>query len=136
MVHESVRLLGGVARTSELLRLGHEAEWIRMAVYYGRIIRIRRGVFGNLDLPAAVIDAWRVGGRLACVSALEHHGVIKRTNRPPHVHVERNASRLRLRPGVVVHSSRRARTGDRWAVSVEQALRQALRCVAIRTPIA
>lgn len=127
-----VRGLGGLARTADLLALGREPDLIQMAVYYGRLIRVRRGWFAVPETPASVLDACRVGGRLACVSALEYHGVLSESPERLHVAVPRSASRLRdIGRDVTVHWTRAELSGDHCAVAIDVALEQARSCAAI-----
>jgi hypothetical protein len=130
---------GGIAHTAELYRLGASQSSLFFSVGYGTIIRVRNGLYCHPALPVEVIRALRVGGRLACVSALAHHGV---GESPHELHVDLDANTPRLRdpdsgevvraaPGVVAHWSRRPRAGDRSAVSVDEARRQAARCRAL-----
>jgi predicted transcriptional regulator of viral defense system len=119
---------GGVFYTDEAYGLGDTQTMLRWGVIRGSIIRARRGVYCDPALPAAARDALRIGGRLACVSALAHHGL---ATAPAELHivVPARASRLR-RAGrsAVIHWSRRELAGDRVAVSAEVAHRQAARC--------
>jgi len=129
-----IALYDGIATTAELLRGGFSPVEIRLWHDYRRILRVRKGLWANLDVRDDVVLAARVGGRLACVSALEHHGVVppELVGRDIHVDLSRSASRLRsLRDrNVVLHWSRAERDGDRQAVSIEVALDQAQRCEA------
>lgn len=119
---------GGVFFTDEAYAGGDTQSILYWAVAYGSIIRPRRGVYCDPRLPPEVIRALRIGGRLACASALAHHGV-EPDPVELHVAVAGNASRLGdSGPGVVIHWSRRRLAGDRVAVSVEEAHRQASRC--------
>lgn len=119
---------GGVFFTDEAYARGDTQSILYWAVAYGSIIRTRRGVYCDPRLPPHAIRALRIGGRLACVSALAHHGAGPEPDEL-HVAVAGNASRLRDRgAGVVIHWSRRWLAGDRVAVSVEEAHRQASRC--------
>jgi predicted transcriptional regulator of viral defense system len=124
--------MGGIARTSELLDRGYDHDRIRMAYTYKRIIRIRRGWWGTLELSDAVVAAARIGGKLACASALEHHGLGGTLSNELHIAVPRSASRLRSsKADVIVHWTRNRITGSRQAVSIEQALEQANACQAL-----
>lgn len=122
---------GGFASRAELVGYGVPRDLVDVAVYYGRrIVRIRRGWFARPGEPPDVIRAWRVGGRLTCVSALAR---FEGAEPPPVVHVEvtANAGRLRdprdplerLGPDspVVVHWARYPGPGDRRSVTVEHA---------------
>ena len=119
--------LGGLARTSELVANGDEVEWLRIARNYGKHIHVRQGWWALPDTPRDVLAAWRAGGRLACVSALAYHGVTVELGERLHVELAAN-SRGARNPLVAVHWSTDQRNGDRRAVSVEVALRQASRC--------
>lgn len=140
-VHSIIRELGGgIARLSELCSRGLSPELIWLLVGYGRIIRVRKGWYANKDSDDALIRAWRVGGRLACVSALAYHGLGEPDPLALHVSVPGTASRLRTAhnhrerlaehpdPAIIVHWTRRPVPGDRSAVSAEFALEQAERC--------
>jgi hypothetical protein len=139
-IETTIRGLGGIATMGELLRAGHEAELVHLFAEYGRIIRVRKGWYAAADIDAAVIAACRVGGRLACVSALAFHGLGTPGPARLHVSVPRTASRLRSagnhrerlaespHAAIVVHWTRSQPTGDRLAVSVPEALAQAQTC--------
>lgn len=119
----------GIARTSELLAIGYGPENIEGAVAYGQLIRVRKGWYAAKDVPKAAIEACRVGGRLACVSALAYHGVIPDERGPLHVEVSANASRLRHSSrGTVLHWAVLPSHGTRQAVSLAAAVAQAARC--------
>jgi hypothetical protein len=121
--------LGGIATTGELQAHGFTAEIIAAFVAHRQVIRIRRGWYTTPDVDPAVIAAIRVGGRLGCISALEHHGVMLPLSTELHVSVDAGSSRLRLpSEGVVLHWSRRRLAGGWQAVCVQAALQQAARC--------
>jgi hypothetical protein len=130
--------LGGIARRSELEAAGVDPGEIDIAARYGRrLIRVRKGWYALWSEDAQVVRAWRVGGRLTCVSALAYH-----LNDPPppvlHVEVPATASRLRdpdrfrarlsASTAVVVHWVRPSAEGDRRAVGPKAALASAERC--------
>ncbi|MBX3097981.1 MAG: type IV toxin-antitoxin system AbiEi family antitoxin domain-containing protein [Salinibacterium sp.] len=122
---------GGVFFTDEAYRRGDTQSMLYWSVARGSIIRARRGVYCDPRLSDAALLALRVGGRLACVSALAHHGL---TAAPSEVHivVPANASRLRKpKSSVVIHWTRRELGGDRIAVDENAARRQAARCRAV-----
>ncbi len=124
----------------ELVRKGYPADHVRLLAEYGRILRVRRGWYACNDVDPLAIRACRVGGRLACVSALAFHGLCPAEAGRLHVGVPRTASRLRdaltykeksageTEIAVILHWSRREPTGDRLAVSVSEALAQAHAC--------
>ena len=118
---------GGVFFTDEAYSRGDTQSMLFWSVAYGSILRPRRGVYCDPRLPAPAIRALRVGGRLACKSALAHYGLAPAPGEL-HVVVNANASRLGDTEGVVVHWSRRELAGDRIAVSADEAYRQAARC--------
>ena len=127
--------LDGIATLRELLRSGVDRDTIWLAARYGRILRIRKGWYGLLDLDQRVLQACRIGGRLGCVSALDFHqppGQEHRELESPvlHVSVPRGAARLKYSkddPSIRIHWTRN-QTGDRRAVSIGTALAQAARC--------
>lgn len=71
----ATRLLGGVARISELAPTTTQRRALERAAARGQLIRLRRGVYGVPDLDPDVAVAARVGGRVAGVSGLRHHGL-------------------------------------------------------------
>ncbi len=117
----------GLVRTRELLAIGYEDETIRISRNYGALISVRQGWWALPGTPEVLMQAWRAGGRLACVSALAYHGVALELGDQLHVEVAA-ASKGALRSGVHVHWSSSQCNGDRRAVSVEVALKQARRC--------
>ncbi len=129
--------LGGLASYRELLALGNDRWDIEIPVMYGRLLRVRQGWFSLPGEHAEVVRAWRVGGRLACLSALAWH---EGRPMPPDLHVEVPANTARLRSPddarrplgggerVVVHWARRPGSGDRRAVGVGDAWAAATRC--------
>jgi hypothetical protein len=117
----------GLMRTRELLAIGENDELIRIARNYGRILHVRQGWWTLPGTPNVLVRAWRAGGRLGCVSALAFHGVTPDLGDPIHIEVAA-ASKGARTPGVVVHWSSDQSDGDRRAVSVEVAVRQANRC--------
>jgi hypothetical protein len=123
--------LGGLAARRELVSAGVDPGQIDLAAWYGwRLIRVRNGWFARPDEHPAVLRAWRIGGRLTCVSAVALH----LGDAMPHVlHVEVAANTARLHDPVwprlplaadapvVVHWSRHPGPGDRRAVGLEHA---------------
>ncbi len=121
-----IRRLGGVARTAELHEHGFTEEIITAFLAHGKVIRVRQGWYATPETPLLAIDAIRARGRLACVSALAYHGLIG-PQQPLHISVGRSAN-SRAASGVVVHWSRRVLAGDRVAVSIDEAWKQARAC--------
>jgi hypothetical protein len=133
----SIERRGGIARTCELLDDGWWPEIIRIASDYGVIVRVRKGWYALPGVDKRAIEARRIGGRLACVSALVHHGELPAHEGPLHVEVVATAARLRNPGGAVIHWAKErshdgARDGDhvgtRLAVTVQRAAAQAARC--------
>ena len=128
LVSEVVAELGGVARRMDLERYGCSADQIYLAVNYRNVIKVRRGVYASTGTSPLIVRALRVGGRLACLSALEYYGLAEPQ---PHIHVEvkANASRLRIEQrGVVVHWTRLPQKGSPLVVSPDRARVQTLTC--------
>lgn len=128
---DEIERRGGIASTRELTRDRIDREFLLLAGQYGRILRVRKGWWAHPDLPAHLLEAHRAGGRLACVSALAHHGVIAPID--GRVHVSAPEGVRKWRPGrrradVVRHWSRHPCPGDRMAVTVDAALAQFALC--------
>jgi len=88
--------LGGIARTRELVALGHAPHSLTEAVRSGQLLRLRKGYYALPELPAAAAAAERVGGTLAGISALEARGVwVPNRVHPLVVAVPPNAHHLR-----------------------------------------
>jgi very-short-patch-repair endonuclease len=105
-IRSHVRRLGGAAETRELVALGIAPHRLTGAVRAGELVRVRRGWYALRDTDPALLDAIRVGGRLACVSAAAYYGWATPERHGLHVCVTENASRLRM----PAHSSRPAPT--------------------------
>jgi very-short-patch-repair endonuclease len=141
-IRSSVRTLGGVAATHELLLRGHTADSLFLARKRGEIQRVRKGWYALPESELALLRAWRVGGKLACVSAAVHLGLWVPDAAQLHVCVPRRASRLRDRDdhrkrlaehpddALVVHWSRAEPTGDRCSVGLGECIDQLFRCQA------
>lgn len=127
-----VSALGGIATRADLFAHGCTEDEIDLAVRYGWILSVRKGMYANRDLDATVLRALRIGGRLACVSAVAwFEGRAVSADEPLHVLVRGNASRLG-EGNAVIHWSRRRIAGSRGVVDEEVARRQAATCRASR----
>lgn len=134
---DCIRSLGGVAPTHRLLRMGWTARALSAAVHSGLIIRVRQGWYAASSESPDRLAAWRVGGRLTCVSGAIQLGLWTRPARSVHIAVPLNASRLRdpsdLRrrltpdPGIVVHWHA-LRTGSAFVESALTCLIDMCRC--------
>ena len=120
--------LGGFASRRELLALGCSPEHIDLSVWYRNILPTRKGWYAAKGTAPLILRALRVGGRLACVSALAwYDGREVAREEPVHVVVPYGASRL-SREGAVVHWSRRPLAGTRLVVDEDVARWQAASC--------
>lgn len=132
-IERTIERLGGLARTRDLEAAGFWQSMIQLFSNYGVITNVCRGWWATRHTSPAAVAARRAGGRLACISALAHHGEIDST--PPELHVALGRSRWKpTQAGIVVHWSRAELPGDRAAVAVEVARQQAQRCAAAATP--
>jgi very-short-patch-repair endonuclease len=136
-LEDSIRSLGGVAPTYRLLRKGWTGRQLSAAVHAGTIVRVRQGWYASpLESPDR-LAAWRVGGRLTCVSGAARLGLWTRPTEAIHVAVPPTASRLRqpfdmgsrlaVDSGVVVHWRAR-RTGSAFVESPLTCLIDMCRC--------
>lgn len=131
-----------IARRHELIAAGSSGRALSAAVRGGYLIRVMRDHYALPGTHPRVLEAVRVGGRLACISALEQGGVFVFDARRPHIHLPHNASRLRSvrsprvamtsfnRDGAVLHWAPLAdgADGTEFAVGVLDALIQSVRC--------
>ena len=128
----AVAHLGGHASRWELIALGCDPDYIDLSLWYRHILPTRKGWYASRGTPKVVLRALRVGGRLACTSALAwRSGEDTSPEEPVHVLVKYGASRLG-RDDAVVHWTRRDLPGSRLAVTEEVARRQAASCRARR----
>jgi len=125
-----VEELGGHASRRELLARGCDETFIKLSLWYRTIVPTRRGWYASRGTPQVILRALRVGGRLACVSAVAwHEGDV--VTEPVHVLVPYGVSHPRA-AGAVVHWTRRELRGSRLVVDEELARRQAATCRARR----
>lgn len=139
-----------VASREELLESGLSRRGLTAALRAGHLIRARRDHYVSAAAPIEVIQAVRVGGRVACVSLLRLLGVFVFESSHVHVHTAVNAARLRspvvigrpLEPRTTrparVHWAPLLRPEDAAPASVGiwDAVLQAVRCQAPRHAIA
>ena len=127
-----------IATRNELTSSGLTDRQLAVAVQSGALIRVRRGYYAQPDADSALVRAVRVGGRLACVSALRGQGIFG-FDTDTHVHLCRSASRLRSPDAAVPLVRRRglrlhwhplldAGAGTDYSVGLIDALEQAVRC--------
>lgn len=134
-VSDFLDAVGGIASRTEIVAAGFTLDGIRFAVQFGTVQRLCRGWYGTRDLPHTVRNAWRSGGPLACVSALEFAGLIDtKPGGPPHVCRRTRGHRLRHADSAIIHWSDEAlRSGSRFAVAPAAAAAQAALCPAARS---
>ncbi|WP_109209085.1 MULTISPECIES: type IV toxin-antitoxin system AbiEi family antitoxin domain-containing protein [Microbacterium] len=126
-------------RRSDLLKSGWTDRSLKAAVRDGRLLRARAGVYLEPDAPHDIVEACRLGGRLACTSALIQRGIFALDRGTLHVHLPVNSSRLRpLARSVRRHWGELHRTPDPRSACVElfDALVQAVRCQPARAAVA
>jgi very-short-patch-repair endonuclease len=128
----------GLAHRRELLRAGCTRDQLDQAWRRGDVERVRHGLYALPGLPASVVQAARVGGVLAGVSALTLRGAWAPPNLRLVVSVPHNARDLRdpddagrrlgvAHPHVLVLRDATELTADeRLAVSPSRAAAQAL----------
>ena len=126
----------------DLRRGGLSGVEITEAVRRQDIIRVRRDHYARPGLDQHTLEAVRVGGRLACVSAAAELGLFAFDHSHTHLHLDREASRLRSphtrfrplaelpRDGVQLHwwPLIDATDGNEFCVGIKDALVQIIRC--------
>lgn len=130
-----------VLSRAELFALGASPLSLTSAVRGGQLIRARRDHYLLPDADRHLVEAVRIGGRLACVSALAAVDVFAGENAKTHVHMNRTMSRSRSpkdrfipltksnRDGVRLHwRPLMADDGTEFMVGIRDALVQVLRC--------
>ncbi|MFZ4893174.1 hypothetical protein ACL9RL_01850 [Plantibacter sp. Mn2098] len=110
----SIRILS----RATLLRRGMTGYGITRAVRSGRLFRIRRDHYTEIEPPEDIRAAIRVGGRVGCVSALQALGVfVMHGLSTEHIHIEPLSSRLRG----AAQSDRRLCDSDRTGIELHWA---------------
>jgi very-short-patch-repair endonuclease len=131
-----------IVSRSELLAAGLTGRDITEAVRGAQLIRVRRDHYGLPGIDRHTLEAVRVGGLLACVSAAGERGIFVFDDRFTHVHIDREGSRLRSprsrdvplaaasREGVQLHWTPLLDGSDvtEYCVGVRDALSQIIRC--------
>lgn len=139
-----------VATRHQLISAGATDRELAAAIDGGHLLRLRRGIYVAPGTPTHTVHALRVGGRLACISALRHMGIFGFDRRHAHIHLRKSASRLRSpssarllltpsnRGGVVLHWRALVDpgAGDETIVGTLDALAQAILCQSSRLAIA
>ncbi|MEV4687582.1 type IV toxin-antitoxin system AbiEi family antitoxin domain-containing protein [Microbacterium sp. LWH3-1.2] len=138
-----------VLTRADLIGAGIRPKQITRAVRDGRLLRVRRDRYMVAASASGVDRAVRIGGRLACVSALVLLGVFVLDGSLLHVHLERTMSRLRSPddPRRPLHLGSRTSLVLHWwplretpatlgCVSLFDAVAQAVRCQPVRAAVA
>ena len=94
-IRTDIGSLGSFAATFELYRLGWTRRSLSYAVESGAAVRVRQGWYCRPDADPDEVAAFRVGGRLGCVSAAYAHGLWVWKPRIVHVDVPTHSSRHR-----------------------------------------
>jgi hypothetical protein len=82
-------------KRSQLLARGYTDGHLRRELASGTLIRVRKGWYSLPNAPAPAVEAFRVGGRLAGLSALASYGIWTPETPLLHVTVPRHARALR-----------------------------------------
>lgn len=139
---------GGIVPTHRLLRHGFTSHDLTWAVRFGAFVRVRQGWYSLPDLAEPLKQAFRVGGRLGCVSAARFAGLAVTQPAKLHVAVPPNAARLRrsddaymrLRKqpdqGVVVHWGDERWNGTALIQSAGESVASMARCQPLERTIA
>lgn len=131
-----------VVRRHDLLASGMSSGDITQAVRSRALLRVRRDHYALPSADRHTLEAIRVGGRLACVSAAAELGIFAFDAQFTHLHVHRDGSRLRSpqsrfrrlaeapRDGVELHWWPLIDPGDGtdYCVGARDALAQIIRC--------
>lgn len=125
-------------RRSDLRRQGWTDRDLARAVADGRLLRPRSGAYLPAGTHTDAVDACALGGRLACVSALERLGVFVLEHDLLHVHLKEERSTRTLTRPVRRHWARLRRTPHPRSFSVDafDAIVQAVRCQPARAALA
>jgi hypothetical protein len=137
---ESVGLV--IASRSELVSCGARPRGLTAAVRNKHLTRVRRDHYALPGTAEDIVQAVRVGGRIACISALAHAGIFAFDASFPHIHLRKAASRSRSprnrfvpltvdnRDGVELHWVPLAEPerANEFSVGLRDALIQAVRC--------
>lgn len=134
--NEFMRARGGIVRRSDFLVAGWTADELRIAYgFYGRPERLRRGWYCVPELPDDVRRAWKAGGPLACVSAIQWHTGASVAG-PLHISMRRQTHRRRderhsrsERQPVIHWDDLPPDSDNAWAVPLNLAREQARHCL-------
>jgi hypothetical protein len=84
-----------IAETDALVANGASWRSLKAAVETGLLIRARRGHYALPGTSPHILEAVRLGGRLACISSAADQGVFALDSTFAHIHVHPSSSRLR-----------------------------------------
>ena len=131
-----------IASRADLRALGATDRMLTSAARSHHLLRVRRDHYAIPGTDLHVLRAVRVGGRLACVSALRHEGIFGFDYTNTHIHLRKSASRSRSprtravpltavnREGARLHWHPLIdeHDGNGFTVGVVDALAQVVRC--------
>jgi len=129
-VLEVIDRFGGVARVAALRRAGVSSSSLRRAVLSGTLIRVRKGWVHTTNAPEELVRAVSLGGRVACISAAQVHGLWTPDHSELHLGRPRHAGRtFGDDSGTISHwQSDNWETNDTAVDSIPVLVRQALLC--------
>jgi very-short-patch-repair endonuclease len=131
--------LGHIASRQQLIRSGLRGSDLTRAVRTGELFRVRQAVYASRRASPDAIEATRVGGRLAGVSAARTYGLWAGLDERIHIALAPNASRLRTNydpsssrtltsdlsdRSVSLHWVKASASRECWRVSLADCLRQ------------
>lgn len=123
---------------SDLREQGLSRYDIDRAMRAGLLVRLRRDRYARCDPDDALVAAARIGGRLTCLTLLAMLGAFVLASDRVHVQLGRSGSRYH--PGLAracrVHWSRTPSGEHLHAATLEEAIRDALRCQGPRASVA
>jgi very-short-patch-repair endonuclease len=99
---------GGIVATHEFYDAGFTQPELKRAIGEHMIVRVRQGWYARPGLHPDLLQAWRVGGRLSCISGARLHGLWAPRSDILHLVVPPNGGRLRTRDDSRVRLSRLA----------------------------
>ena len=131
-----------VASRELLLAHGARGSSLTAAVRAKQLVRARRDHYVLPTESPRLIEAIRIGGRMACVTALEDVGLFAVTDQHSHLHLDHTMSRLRSPQSRFTALNERNRIGAKlhwsplfddvrsteYSTSIPDALAQVLRC--------
>lgn len=132
----TLRLLGGMATTNDLLEAGITADRLRRAAIRGDLFRPRHGLFALPGHPEPLLQAACAGGPLAGLSAARYYGWWTPRSSPIEISVRTDSRRLAHRGLVLHHDAHLLEADERFVVSPTSAARQCIRTLSFDFAVA